>query len=39
MNAFPFITVVGADGKVLGRWAGESEPDDFIAKLDAALAG
>ena len=39
VNAFPFITVVGADGKVLGRWAGESEPDDFIAKLDAALAG
>ena len=38
MNAFPFITVVGADGTVLGRWSGESEPDDFIAKLDAALA-
>ncbi len=35
---FPFITVVGADGTVLGRWSGESEPDDFIAKLDAALA-
>ena len=39
VNAFPFITVVGADGTVLGRWSGESEPDDFIAKLDAALAG
>ncbi|HWM19287.1 MAG TPA: TlpA disulfide reductase family protein [Ilumatobacteraceae bacterium] len=38
VNAFPFITVVGADGNVLGRWAGESEPDDFIAKLEAALA-
>ena len=39
VNAFPFITVVGADGTVLGRWSGESEPDDFIAKLDATLAG
>jgi thiol-disulfide isomerase/thioredoxin len=39
VNSFPFITVVGADGTVLGRWSGESEPDDFIAKLDAALAG
>ncbi|MGH9134929.1 MAG: TlpA family protein disulfide reductase [Ilumatobacteraceae bacterium] len=38
VNAFPFITVVGADGTVLGRWSGESEPDEFIAKLDAALA-
>jgi hypothetical protein len=38
VNAFPFITVIGADGTVLGRWSGESEPDDFIAKLDAALA-
>ena len=38
VNAFPFITVVGADGTVLGRWSGESEPDDFIAKLDTALA-
>jgi thiol-disulfide isomerase/thioredoxin len=38
VNAFPFITVVGADGTVLARWSGESEPDDFIAKLDAALA-
>ena len=38
VNAFPFVTVVGADGTVLGRWSGESDPDDFIAKLDAALA-
>ena len=38
VNGFPFITVVGADGNVLGRWSGESAPDDFIAKLDAALA-
>ena len=38
VNAFPFITVVGADGTVLARWSGESEPDDFITKLDAALA-
>ena len=38
VTAFPFITVVGADGTVLARWSGESAPDDFIAKLDAALA-
>ena len=38
VNAFPFITVVDAGGTVLTRWSGESEPDDFIAKLDAALA-
>jgi thiol-disulfide isomerase/thioredoxin len=38
VNAFPFVTVVGADGNVRARWTGESEPDDFIAKLDAALA-
>lgn len=38
VNGFPFITVVGADGTVLARWSGESAPDDFIAKLDAALA-
>ncbi|HEX4983241.1 MAG TPA: TlpA disulfide reductase family protein [Ilumatobacteraceae bacterium] len=37
VNSFPFITVVGADATVLARWSGESEPDDFIAKLDAAL--
>jgi thiol-disulfide isomerase/thioredoxin len=38
VNSFPFITVVGADATVLARWSGESEPDDFIARLDAALA-
>jgi hypothetical protein len=32
------VAVVGADGTALARWSGESEPDDFIAKLDAALA-
>ena len=26
------------DGTVLVRWSGESDPDAFIAKLDAALA-
>ena len=38
VSGFPFIVVVGADGTVHGRWSGESDPDDFIAKLDAALA-
>jgi len=38
VSGFPFITVVGADGTVLARWSGESEPDAFIDKLDAALA-
>jgi thiol-disulfide isomerase/thioredoxin len=38
VTGFPFITVVGADGTVLARWSGESDPDDFIAMLDAALA-
>jgi cytochrome c biogenesis protein CcmG/thiol:disulfide interchange protein DsbE len=38
VSGFPFIAVVDADGTVLARWSGESEPDDFIAKLDAALA-
>ena len=38
VNSFPFISVVGADATVLARWSGESEPDDFIARLDAALA-
>jgi hypothetical protein len=33
------MTVVDADGTVRARWSGESEPDDFIAKLEAALAG
>ncbi len=37
VNAFPFVTVLDADGTVLARWTGESEPDDFIARLDAAL--
>ena len=39
VTAFPFMTVVDADGTVRARWSGESEPDDFMAKLDAALAG
>jgi thiol-disulfide isomerase/thioredoxin len=39
VSAFPFVTVVDADGTVRARWSGESEPDDFMAKLDAALAG
>jgi thiol-disulfide isomerase/thioredoxin len=38
VNGFPFITVVGADGTVLGRWSGESEPEEFMQRLDAALA-
>jgi len=38
VTGFPFVAVVGADGTALARWSGESEPDDFIAKLDAALA-
>jgi thiol-disulfide isomerase/thioredoxin len=39
VTAFPFITVVDADGTVRARWTGESAPDDFMAKLDVALAG
>lgn len=39
VTGFPFITVVGAEGTVLARWSGaSSDPDDFIARLDAALA-
>ncbi|MGZ8804955.1 MAG: TlpA family protein disulfide reductase [Microbacterium sp.] len=38
VTGFPFIAVVGADGTVLARWSGSSEPEDFIARLDAALA-
>jgi thiol-disulfide isomerase/thioredoxin len=39
VTAFPFMTVVDADGTVRARWTGESAPDDFMAKLDTALAG
>jgi thiol-disulfide isomerase/thioredoxin len=39
VTAFPFVTVVDAEGTVRARWTGESQPDDFMAKLDAALAG
>jgi thiol-disulfide isomerase/thioredoxin len=38
VTGFPFTTVVGADGTVLDRWSGGSEAEDFIARLDAALA-
>jgi thiol-disulfide isomerase/thioredoxin len=38
VTGFPFTVVIGADGTVLDRWSGGSEPDDFIARLDAALA-
>jgi thiol-disulfide isomerase/thioredoxin len=38
VTGFPFTTVVGADGIVLDRWSGGSEAEDFIARLDAALA-
>ena len=38
VNSFPFITVIRAEGTVRARWSGESDPDDFMAKLDAALA-
>ena len=38
VNSFPFVTVVDSDGKVAARWAGESEGDETIERLEAALA-
>ena len=38
VNSFPFVTVVDGDGKVAARWSGESEGDETIERLEAALA-
>ena len=37
LSGFPFITLIGSDGKVLARWSGEMDKDDFLQKIEDNL--
>jgi cytochrome c biogenesis protein CcmG, thiol:disulfide interchange protein DsbE len=37
VSAFPFVTIVDADGNVVVRWSGESDIDDLEAKIADAV--
>jgi cytochrome c biogenesis protein CcmG/thiol:disulfide interchange protein DsbE len=37
VGGFPFVTLVGADGTVKARWAGEHEPDEFLELVTSNL--
>jgi thiol-disulfide isomerase/thioredoxin len=37
VDGFPFIVVLDGDGMVKARWSGESEPDEILERLAAAL--
>jgi thiol-disulfide isomerase/thioredoxin len=38
VDGFPFITLVGADGKVAARWSGESQSEEIISRIEQYLA-
>ena len=37
VDGFPFVTLIGADGKAAARWSGEREPEQVLAALDQYL--
>jgi thiol-disulfide isomerase/thioredoxin len=37
LSGFPFMTLIGSDGKVLARWSGEMDKDDFLEKIEDNL--
>ncbi|MGD9997236.1 MAG: TlpA family protein disulfide reductase [Ilumatobacteraceae bacterium] len=38
VSFFPYVAIIGTDGKVLTRWSGEKGQDAIDAMVDAALA-
>jgi thiol-disulfide isomerase/thioredoxin len=38
LTGFPFMVLIGSDGKVLARWSGESEPDELLQMIEDNLA-
>ena len=39
LSGYPFLVFVDAEGKVVGRWAGEMPEDDLKAVIEAFKAG
>src|SRR5262245_36143185 len=37
LDGFPFMTLIGSDGKVLARWSGEKEKDDLLKLIEDNL--
>ena len=37
VGGFPFVTLVGSDGTVLARWAGEHTPEEFLELVTTNL--
>jgi thiol-disulfide isomerase/thioredoxin len=38
LTSFPFMVLIGSDGKVLARWTGEIEADDLLQRIEDNLA-
>lgn len=38
LSSYPYVVIIGTDGKVLTRWAGEKGADGIQEAVDAALA-
>jgi thiol-disulfide isomerase/thioredoxin len=37
LTSFPYMVLIGSDGKVLARWAGEHDPDDLLQLIEDNL--
>ena len=37
LSGFPFMTLIGSDGKVIARWSGEMEKDALLQKIEDNL--
>ena len=37
VTGFPFTVLVDGDGTVVDRWSGEREPEEILARIDAAV--
>jgi thiol-disulfide isomerase/thioredoxin len=37
LDSFPFMVLIGSDGKVLARWSGEDEPDELLQLIEDNL--
>ncbi len=37
VSGFPFVTLIDGNGDVAARWSGETDPDQFITRIDQYL--
>jgi len=37
LSGFPFMVLIGSDGKVIARWSGEMDKDDLLQKIEDNL--